>query len=289
MKRISLAGQCLAETIGTFMLVFFGCGAVHVAVLTGSLMGLWQVAVVWGGAIMAAVYTTAAVSGAHINPAVTIGFFLWRRFPGSLVVPYVLSQLAGAILAAGALFLLFGPFLEDKEKSLGVVRGQPGSEITAMCYGEYYPNPARMEASLKDRSKSREETVHEHWSFLGEGTALFAEFLGTLLLALVIFAVTDERNSANPGRFAPVFIGLTVSILIAVIAPLTQACFNPARDFGPRLFAYLAGWGEVAIPGPNGRGFWTVYMLAPILGAVAGGGLYQAAIRLFLPAPENQS
>ena len=70
------------------------------------------------------------------------------------------------------------------------------------------------------------------------------------------------------------FIGLTVAALISVIAPLTQACFNPARDFGPRLFAFLAGWGPIALPGPRGTGFLTVYILAPILGAILGSGLY---------------
>src|SRR5207302_7606480 len=99
------------------------------------------------------------------------------------------------------------------------------------------------------------------------GMAFLAEFLGTILLALVVFALTDERNTgAPPAYLAPVFIGLTVAILISVIAPLTQACFNPARDFGPRLFASLAGWGNVAIPGPNGIHVLTVYLFAPVAG-----------------------
>ena len=79
------------------------------------------------------------------------------------------------------------------------------------------------------------------------------------------------------------FIGLTVTILICVLAPLTQACFNPARDFGPRAVAYLVGWGEIAIPGPNRTGFFTVYILAPIAGAVVGGGLYSMLLRPCLP------
>lgn len=78
---------------------------------------------------------------------------------------------------------------------------------------------------------------------------------------------------------APVFIGLRVSALISVIAPLTQACFNPARDFGPRLFAFLAGWGSVAMPGTRGAGFLTVYIIAPILGAITGSGLYLHVLR----------
>lgn len=286
-ERNTLPSRCVAELIGTFILVFFGCGAVHVAMLTGALNGLWQVAIVWGVAIMVALFATAAVSGAHINPAMTISFLLWRRFPVWLLIPYVLSQLAGAFLAAAALFVLFTPFLDEKEKSLGVSRGQPGSVVTAMCYGEYFPNPGRLEPLFKDRGKSEEVIWREHRDLVPESTALFAEFLGTLLLALAVFAVTDERNAAGPGKFAPVFIGLTVAILISVIAPLTQACFNPARDFGPRLFASTAGWGEVAIPGPNGRGFWTVYIVAPIVGAVAGGGLYQLALRPFMPTAEE--
>src|SRR5688572_21453468 len=117
-----------------------------------------------------------------------------------------------------------------------------------------------------------------------EEGAFLAETIGTMILALVVFAVTEDRNVGGPGRLAPVFIGLTVAILISVIAPLTQACFNPARDFGPRLFAYAAGWDDIAIPGPNGRGFVTVYIVAPLLGAVLGGGLFQGFMRGRLPA-----
>jgi glycerol uptake facilitator protein len=106
----------------------------------------------------------------------------------------------------------------------------------------------------------------------------------------VVFAATDEKNLPLPiSRLAPVFIGLTVAILISVIAPLTQACLNPARDFGPRLFAWYAGWRNIALPGPNGGGFFTVYILAPIVGAVLGGGLYTQLLRpsLEADAPEK--
>lgn len=276
MQRPPLGRAFLGEAVGTFLLVFFGCGVVHAAVLMGAHKGLWQVAIVWGVAIMLATYVVGALSGAHINPAITLTMFLWRRFPGALVLPYVLSQLAGAMLAAASLFILFGPFLAERERSLGVVRGGPGSEMTAMCYGEFYPNPGGMEeAWRKPEGRSKAEILREHYSLVPEGTAFFAEFLGTLILALVVFAVTDERNCAAPeAKLGPVFIGLTVAALISVLDPLTQACFNPARDFGPRLFSFLAGWGEAALPGPNGRGFLTVYIVAPLAGAAAGGGLY---------------
>jgi glycerol uptake facilitator len=103
-----------------------------------------------------------------------------------------------------------------------------------------------------------------------------------------VFALTDEKNQASPAaRLGPVFIGLAVAVLISVIAPLTQACFNPARDFGPRLVAYFGGWGKVAIPGPQGMGFATVYILAPITGAFIGGWLYTRVLRPALPPLPN--
>ena len=277
-----LPARCFAEAVGTFLLVFFGCGAVHVAILTGALAGLWQVAVVWAVAIMLAIYVVGGVSGAHINPAITLSLAVWGRFAWRDVAFYVAGQFVGAFAAAAVLFLLYGPFLADKEAAKHVVRGQPGSEITAMCYGEYFPNPGRM----ADGTEAYKREEHDRLNGLvSEPVAFTAEALGTLVLALVVFAVTDPRNGAAPaGRLAPVFIGLTVAVLIAVIAPLTQACFNPARDFGPRVFAALAGWGTVALPGPRGAGTFTVYLLAPVVGAVAGGGFYRFLIQPALPA-----
>ena len=276
----TLKARCLAEVLGTFLLVFFGCGAVHTAVLTGAQSGLWQVAIVWGVAIMVAIYVVGGISGSHINPAITIALAVWGRVPRSLVLPYVGSQLIGAFLAAATLYALYHPHLADREKDAKVTRGEAGSEITAMCYGEYFPNPAEG----KNAEHYKQDNYQELTRRVSPAAALLAEFLGTLLLALVVFALTDERNTgAPPAYLAPVFIGLTVAILISVIAPLTQACFNPARDFGPRLLACLAGWGRVAIPGPNGIHFLTVYLLAPIAGAFVGGGFYAVLRNLFVP------
>lgn len=264
--------RALAEGLGTYLLVFFGCGSVHVAVLTGALQGLWQVAVVWSVAIMVAVFIVGGISGAHLNPAVTVALATWGRFSARDVPIYIAGQLAGAFAAAATLFLLFGPFLAEKERIKGVVRGSPGSEITAMCYGEYFPNPGPLAGGENAYSSGSHLRLNE---LVSEPAACVAEFLGTLILGLVIFSLTDDRNRSAPAsRLAPVFIGLTVGALIAVLAPLTQACFNPARDFGPRLFAYLAGWGSIALPGPRGIGFLTVYIVSPVLGATAGGALY---------------
>jgi glycerol uptake facilitator protein len=188
--------------------------------------------------------------------------------------------------------VLYEPSLAAREQQRGVKRGEVGSEITAMCYGEYYPNPGPV--STDDTIKQDREKLLRRLQELKPRAdvtiAVLAEILATALLALVVFAVTDEHNEAAPmARLGPAFIGLTVAVLISVIAPLTQACLNPARDFGPRMVAWAVGWGEVALgevaqPGPT-VGVFLVYLLAPTLGAILGGGVYLGLVRPFLTAP----
>ncbi len=264
MKPALPARACVSEVVGTFILVLFGVGSVHAAALTGAQSGLWQVAAVWGVAIGMAIYATGAVSGAHMNPAITIAFAAFRRFPLARVAPYVVSQVVGAFLAAGVLYALYGGVIARFEATHHVVRGQAGSERTAMVYGEYFPNPGLADAAPESVSM---------WQ------AMLAEGVGTAMLAFFVFALTDRHNPGRPnGTSFAIFIGLTVSIIISIIAPLTQAGLNPARDFGPRLFSYWAGWGDIAIPGPRG-GFFVVYILAPVLGGLAGAAGYEVLIR----------
>jgi glycerol uptake facilitator protein len=271
-RATSLWGQCLSEAFGTLILVFFGVGAVNTAVLAGAQEGLWQVAVVWGVAIALAIYATGAVSGTHINPAVTVAMALWRGFPKSKVPAYLLAQLVGAFCGSLLLYGLFHGLIGHFEATHGIVRGGPGSELSAMVFGEYFPNPAMI------------GTTPEAYRQVSLTTAMMGEAVGTAFLVCFIFALTEPRNPQAPRFMVPLFIGLTVSIIISIVAPLTQAGLNPARDLGPRLVAYLFGWGEIAIPGPRG-GFFTVYILSPILGGVFGAGLYQTLVRRYLPAP----
>jgi glycerol uptake facilitator protein len=271
-----LVRECAGELIGTFILVFFGVGSVQAAVLTGAQSGLWQVAVVWGVAIALAIYATRDLSGTHINPAITAAFAVYRGFPWRKAPAYVGAQLAGAFLAAWLLHGLFGGALAGFEAAHDIAREGAGGRLSAMCFGEYFPNPAIAAA------RGWTDGVVSH------GQAMLAEAVGTAFLAFVVLAVTDGWNVGGPGhRLAPVFIGLTVSIVISVLGPLTQAGLNPARDFGPRLYSLLIGYGRNAVPGPRG-GFFTVYILSPILGALVGGGVYQFIVRPGLPAGRLQ-
>jgi len=266
-EEIPLLRQCLAELVGTFILVLFGAGSIHVAVLTGALQGLWQVAIVWGVGISLAIYVAGALSGAHINPAITVAMVVFRGFDRRKLLPYILAQLAGAMVAAALLYGLFSGVLANFEAAHHLTRGAPGSQLSAMVYADYFPNPAI--AAARGWSAS----------VVSLPQAMLAEGVGTAMLAMMVFAITDPRNASRPrGGLGALGIGLTVSVVIAVLAPLTQAGLNPARDLGPRLVAWLAGWGHVALPGPR-DGALPVYVLSPLLGALAGAGVYQAVTR----------
>ncbi len=253
----------VGEYFGTFILVFFGVGAVNAAVLTGAQAGLWQVAVVWAVGVSVAIYTVAGLSGAHINPAITLAAALYDRFPWPRVLPYWIAQTAGAACASLVLYGMFAEAIIEFERHHGLLRGGPGSELSAMVFGEYFPNPALY------------GTAEEAWRVVSPAAAFFAEMVGTAMLAFIVWSVTNVRNPARPGAAAAaVVIGVGVAAIISVIAPLTQAALNPARDLGPRLVSYFLGWGEIAIPGPRG-GWLTVYVLGPLVGGVIGAGLYR--------------
>ena len=252
------------EVLGTYLLVLFGTGSVASAVLSGAQVGLWQVAAVWGFGVTLAIYVSAGLSGAHLNPAVSLSMALVRptHFPAGRLLPYVAAQLGGAVLAGATVAVLFGPLLRRFEAANTIMRGKPGSELSAMVFGEYFPNPAIFGTDAAARA------LVSPWQ------AALVEGFGTAVLILVIFALTSPRNADRPGaNLTPFFIGFTVAVLISLFAPLTQAGWNPARDFGPRLVAFALGWGRVAIPGPDG-GFW-VYIVGPLIGGPLGALLWQ--------------
>ncbi|MDR1397268.1 MAG: MIP family channel protein [Desulfarculales bacterium] len=238
------------EFIGTFILVLFGCGSVAVSVLFDALTGLMQIASVWGMGVTLAIYATRHLSCAHLNPAVSLAMVLSRRMPAGKLPCYWSAQLAGAIAAAGALYLCFGSSIEAYESLNGIVRGTAESAQVAKMFGEYYSLPGSGSA-------------------VSLPLAAGVEALGTFLLVFMIFSLTEGCNVGRPSHAAaPLFIGITVSALICLLAPLTQAGLNPARDFGPRLVAWLMGWGSAAWPDEK-LGFFIVYILGPMI----GGGL----------------
>ncbi|OIO70665.1 MAG: aquaporin [Zetaproteobacteria bacterium CG1_02_53_45] len=249
------------ELFGTAILVFFGCSSVAVSILFHAHTGLWQIAMIWGVAVALAIYATRHLSCAHLNPAVSLAMAASGRMKVRLLPVYLSGQFLGAFAAAALLYLLFGDTIVQFELIHGIVRGTPESVQTAMMFGEFYPNPGAGTAAV-----------------VTTATAFLAEMIGTFALVFMIFSLTEGCNLGRPDNaLAPLFIGATVAIIIAVIAPLTQAGLNPARDFSPRLFSLLAGWGDAALPVvPSGA--IIVYLLGPIVGGLLAGGLFTRII-----------
>jgi len=269
-ENVKLMRALLAEAIGTGMIVLFGCGSVC-STLSGAFNGIWQVAVVWGFGVMLAIYCTAEASGAHLNPVVTLAFSLIRPQAHGMTVKkaclYVVAQFAGATLCALINLGIYGSTITAFERSISCKRGDPCSIKSASAFGEYFPNPGL--------TKEWGGGIYEH-SDIGPFYALCVEAWGTFILCFVIFGVTNSKNKVLEGYGGfrpgvPFVIGFTVAVLLALYAPITQAGWNPARDFGPRLVAFMAGWGEVAIPGPR-NGFW-IYIVGPCIGGPAGAWL----------------
>lgn len=247
----------LGEFLGTFVLTLFGCASVACAVLFGEYSSIFQVGLAWGIGVTLAIYLTRYLSCAHLNPAVSVAMVLAGRMRASKLPVYLVAQFLGAIVAGVVLYILFSPSIANYEALHGIVRGTAGSVDTARMFGEFYPNPG------------------DHVAVVSLPLAMIAEGFGTFLLALFIFCLTEGCNVGRPSEpLQPVFIGLTVASIIFFVAPLTQAGLNPARDAGPRLVAYLAGWHTAALPDAVGGWFW-VYILAPILGS----GLAAACFR----------
>jgi glycerol uptake facilitator protein len=135
-----------------------------------------------------------------------------------------------------------------------------------MVFGEYFPNPGGHPLTPEARQR------------MSAGAAFGTEVIATAVLVLVICCCTDERNKTRPRELTAATIGLTVTLLISLVGPLTMASFNPARDLGPRLFSAVAGWGGVPFQ-VNGSGWWSVYIVAPVVGGLLGGGVYAGCFK----------
>lgn len=260
MSETTLRDELVAEFFGTFLLMLFGNGAVATSVWAGA-YDLWAVSLMWAIGVALGVYAAGAVSGGHINPAVTLAQAAFGDFDWDKVIPYAVSQLLGAFVATAAIHVAFSGVVEAFEAAEGLVRGAAGSQLSAMAYTTYAPNPAIIGTAQEHLA----QVTHVQW--------FVSEVIITAVLVFAIFFLVDQKNEGRPlANIAPLIIGLLVGALVAYEAPVSMAALNPARDLGPRIFALLAGWGEIAFPGPR-SGFW-IPTVSTLVGGLAGGGIY---------------
>ena len=227
--------KCAAELVGTFWLVLGGCGsAVLAAAFPNVGIGLLGVALAFGLTVLTMAFAVGHISGCHLNPAVSVGLWVGGRFPAKHLLPYIVSQVVGGLLAGAVLFV--------------IASGKAGFDVTAGFasngYGVHSPGG---------------------YSLLA---ALVTEIVMTLMFLVVILGATDRRA---PQGFAPIAIGLALTLIHLISIPVTNTSVNPARSTAVALFA--GGWAIDQL--------W-LFWLAPIIGALAGGALYRG---LFDAAP----
>jgi MIP family channel proteins len=252
----------LAEFLGTFVLIVFGVGVVAQTVLSGGGAGSpLSINIGWGLAVAMGCYVAAGVTGAHLNPAISLALAVHRRFPWRRVAPYIAAQAAGAFVASAVVFVTYREAIAAFDGGIRQVTGPLG---TAGIWATY-PRPFLS-------------------AFPG---GLVDQFVGTALLVAVIFAITDSRNSPAPSGLAPVVVGLLVVLIGTTFGFNSGYAINPARDFAPRVFTAVAGWGTEVFRA--GNGWWWVPIVGPCAGAVAGGWLYDACVGKRFPATDATS
>ncbi|AUF97684.1 aquaporin [Pseudomonas sp. 02C 26] len=262
LREPTLRGQCMAEFFGTALLIFFGTGCVAALKVAGASFGLWEISIIWGVGVSMAIYLTAGVSGAHLNPAVSIALSLFAGFEKRKLPFYILAQVAGAFCAAALVYSLYSTLFFDYEQSHAMVRGSQASLELASVFSTY-AHPA-----------------------LSIGQAFLVEMIITAILMAVIMALTDDNNGLPRGAMAPLLIGLLIAVIGSAMGPLTGFAMNPARDFGPKLMTFLAGWGDIAFTGGRDIPYFLIPIFAPIVGACLGAAAYRGLIARNLPTAQ---
>jgi MIP family channel proteins len=238
--------EAAAEFLGTFTLIVFGVGVVAQVVLGRGTHGEYlSINLGWGVAVMLGVYVAGGISGAHINPAVTLALAVHRGFPWNKVTPYVCAQFAGAFAASAVVYFTYLEAIDAFE---------PTRTLTTAGIWSTYPK--------------------DYLSNVPGG--LVDQIVGTALLMMIILAVTDQRNLAPPAVFNPVVFGATVFVIGMTYGLNAGYAINPASDLGPRLFTFVAGWGSEVFTAH--AHWWWVPVVGPCIGAVVGGFVYDALV-----------
>ena len=264
-------GEYLSEFLGTMVLIMFGDGVVAMAVAALNQSGRaatpktiflaggdWLIiGFGWFFAVTLAVYVAGGVSGAHINPAVTVALAVRRGFPWPKVPGYIVAQVLGAFMGAVIVYFVYKAAIDSYESVTGAVRGQPNSLATYSIFSTF-PAPY----------------FHDVWG------PLIDQIVGTALLVGVILAITDDLGTPVRANLAPLIVGLLVGGIGLSFGANAGYAINPARDFGPRLFADIAGYGKLALPGDFGNintYFW-IPIIGPFVGGLLGAFIYDFCI-----------
>lgn len=259
-RKNPLVGELCAEFAGTMILILFGCGVVAQVVTSedGSLGDHDSIAWAWGIGVTLGVYVAARLSGAHLNPAVTVALAAFDGFEWRKVAPYALAQLAGAFVAALIVRATYADLI-------GAV--DPGHTIATQGIFSTLPGNGAADVSIP--------------------TAFLDQVVGTAILVFVIFALSSAWNNPPLANLGPVVVGLLVVAIGMAWGANAGYAINPARDLGPRLASLITGYGG-ALRDQNGDLYFWLPIVAPIIGGLVGGGLFKLLIGSHLTPTEPE-
>jgi len=257
LRTPSLAGELGAEFFGTFILILFGTGVVA-QVVAGGFGDHDSIAWAWGLGVMLGIYTAGRISGAHLNPAVSIALAAFQDFPWRKVAPYIVAQTVGAFVAG---LIVRWNYTE----AIGKI--DPGHTIKTQ--GIFSTLPGNGVLPVSTLGGFRDQVI------------------GTAILLFLIFAITDARNTAPLANLAPFIIGLLVVAIGMAWGTNAGYAINPARDFGPRLASFITGY-DGAWRDQNGDLYFWVPIGGPVIGGLIGGALYKFGLQRFLPPAETE-
>ena len=272
----------LADALGTFVLVFLGDSFVAFAVAgaggNGFKAGLLAAGFFWGFAVTLAIYSCGAVSGAHLNPAVTLAL-AWRRgFPWSKVPGYIAAQLVGAFTAAVAISFVWNGIIVAYENVNKISRGADSGVNSGLIFWANWPHPGLVGWAGHPALQGGTDYLTQDPWWRGAGT----EIIITAILVICILGIVEDRMP-SAANLAPIAIGFVVAALVGLFAPIEMASLNPARDLGPRIWGLFIGYGSNAIPGQNFNLWITTGM--PLIGGPLGAWIYDFFIHQHLSAP----
>jgi glycerol uptake facilitator protein len=260
-----LLGEMISEAVAVFIIIALGDSVAAMYFLydpSPYSQAYWGVCITWGLAVTLAIYITGAVSGTHANPAVTLALWAFRKFPARKVAPYMLAQVLGAFIGAAVVYSLFVPVINHYNLVHHATRDSLAGTTTASIF---FTHPG-LAVSV----------FHAFWD----------EIVLTAILLFGIFAITDEYNTQAPmANSSALIIGFLVAAIGAAAGYLEGWAINPARDFGPRLFAFIAGWRSQALPSPGS--YWWVPIAGPAIGGLVGAAAYQILVRPWMPKQRN--
>jgi glycerol uptake facilitator protein len=252
----TLLGEMVMELLGSFIIAIFGFGVVaQVVVSRGALGGHDSIAWSWGLGVTFGIYVAGTVSGAHLNPAVTVAVAAFKGFPKAKVLPYILAQVVGWFLGALVIRMNYTSSIDaiDPNHTMatqGIFSTLPGNGNNAL-------------------------NVHI-------GAAFWDQVLGTAVLLFLIFAVTDPLGANPSPALSAIAVGLIIVAIGFALGTDAGYAINPARDFGPRLMEFVTGYKNAWSDQYGDIYFW-VPIVGPLLGGLIGGGLYQATVARTLP------